>query len=448
MPIEEDVPFGSITPAQGNSNIIPHQAARADLVDVETTRAQAEVQAGFLMAKQFPRNENDSITRIIRSCQRKTLAEQAVYAFPRGGQQITGPTIRLAEVLAQQWGNINFGYRELAESAGMTQVLAYAYDLETNTRSEKVFHVKHTIDTQSGPKVLTSRRDIYEQIANQASRRIRSCVLQIIPGDVCETAMEACAVALEKVEGTNIEERQAKAVEVFKEINVTSKMIEEKFGKKIAALLPADLVVMRRIYQGIRDGISSVDQWFGTESATDKAKAAVAKAAAKKEEEPPKKKATKKKKAAIPKTTADHEAAHAPEPEPEPEPVPEPPEEPEAQEAPEEAPEEPETEPTEEEEEDPGTELTDEEIIEAVTIDTKGRPSNFAKQTQEILAEGISHMLDMGEDAGDAAIQASRAAYNIMTTEYECENLGSMPIGYRVGFLNALRDWVAGFGGE
>jgi hypothetical protein len=419
------------------SAITKLHSPRADLVDVETTRAQAEVQAGFLMAKQFPRDENYAIERIIRSCGRKTLAEQAIYAFPRGGQQITGPSIRLAEVLAQQWGNINFGYRELAEANGITQVLAYCYDLETNTRSEKVFHVKHTIDTKTGPRVLTSRRDIYEQIANQASRRIRSCILQIIPGDVCETAMEACAVALEAVEGTNIKKRQAKAVEVFKEVGVTEDMIETKFGKKVSALLPADLVVMRRIYQGIRDGISSVADWFETESAADKAKLALAEAVGKK------KLAEKKK-----KTTAKKKAEKAPETEPEPETPPDAPEEPEA----EEPAEEPETEPVEEEEEaepeEPRAELTNEEIIEAVTIDTKGRVSNFAKQTQEVLAEGIGHMLDMEVDAEEAAVQASKAAYNIMVTEHDCDKLGSLPLGERAGFLNSLREWVAGFGGE
>lgn len=418
--IEEDTPFGSNIVEHSQGSAITRQP-RADLVDVETTRAQAETQAGFLMAKQFPRSEEHAIVRIVRSCQRKALAEQAVYAFPRGGTQVTGPSIRLAEVLAQQWGNINFGYRELAEAAGVTQVLAYCYDLETNTRSEKVFHVKHTIDTKSGPKVLTSRRDIYEQVANQASRRIRSCILQIIPGDVCETAMEACAVALEDAEGTDLPGRQKAAVEHFKEFGVTKEMIEERFQKKIAALLPADLVVLRRIFQGLRDGMSSVAQWFGTESPTEKAKAAVAKAAG------TKKKTTKKK------------AEKAPEPEEEPETPPDAPEESEAAPAPE-AP------PWEEKPEDPEVEqMTDEEILAAVTIEIGGRPSNFAKQVNGLLAQGIGAMLDMDIEEDEAARQATVAAYNIMTQFSGCENLGSMVIGDRPEFVNALRDWADGF---
>lgn len=432
--INEDVPYGAITPAQGNSSIIQQQS-RADLVDVETTRAQAETQAGFLMAKQFPRIEGQAIERIVRSCQRKALAEQAVYAFPRGGQQVTGPSIRLAEVLAQQWGNINFGYRELAEAAGVTQVLAYCYDLETNTRSEKIFHVKHTIDTKNGPKVLTSRRDIYEQIANQASRRIRSCILQIIPGDVCETAMEACAVALEDDEATDLPARQKAAIKHFEQFGVTQKMIETRFQKKATALLPADLVVLRRIYQGLHDGMSSVSQWFETETATEKAKAAVKKATG----EPKKKKTTKKK------------AEKAPEPEPEPETTdgaPEPPEgdpgpEPPPWEAEEDEPEpEPGPDPEPEPEDEPEVDMDD--VLQAVTVNTKpGRPSNLSTQLEKHMIRGISGLMNSGVEEEDAGNSAALAIYKIVTSKkYGVENVNDLALDDRAGFLGEVSDWA------
>ncbi|WP_256204362.1 hypothetical protein [Planococcus faecalis] len=38
---------------------------------------------------------------------------------------------------------------------GESIALAYAWDLETNTRQEKVFTVKHSIKTKTGMKVLT-----------------------------------------------------------------------------------------------------------------------------------------------------------------------------------------------------------------------------------------------------------------------------------------------------
>ncbi len=46
--------------------------------------------------------------------------------------------------------------------------------------------------TRSGGYKLTDDRDIYELEANMGSRRLRACILQIIPGDVTSAAVAAC----------------------------------------------------------------------------------------------------------------------------------------------------------------------------------------------------------------------------------------------------------------
>lgn len=427
--ILEDVPF------EGGANLAKQDGGDTNLIAAETTRAMQEAQAGFIMAKQFPRHEHDAIVRITRSCQRPTLAEKAMYAFPRGGSQVTGPSIRLAEVLAQQWGNINFGYRELHEGPGMTQVLAYAYDLETNTRAEKVFHVKHVRDTKQGTKTITDRRDLYELIANQAARRIRSCILQIIPGDVVEAAIEASQAALEKHEGGNLDERREKCVEAFKSFDVTKDMIEKRMGKKAHALLPADLVVLRNIHRSLSDGMSSVEQWFPAD-ATERAKEKLQKATEKKD--PPKKKAPKKK------------ATEAPEPPPEPEGDPEPPEEPQDEPEPQEDDEEPESEELEgppDEEEDEDDELDEmiplEDVEEAIALKTgAGRPSNFQIQIENNMVAGMKKLLGTGVSDEDATEIAARSVYTIMKREGECDQINAMPVKNRVAFMNALKDWA------
>lgn len=416
---------------QEGSAIAPYQGAGGDsnLIAAETTRAMQEAQAGFVVAKQFPRDEQRAIERIVRSCQRPTLAEKAQYAFPRGGSQVTGPSIRLAEVLVQHWGNINFGYRELHEAPGMTQVLAYAYDLETNARAEKVFHVKHVRDTRQGPKEITDRRDLYELVANQASRRIRSCILQLIPGDVVEAALEAAAAALEKHEGKDIDERRKNAVKLFAEIDVTEEMIEKRMSKKIKALLPQDLVALRTIYQSLTNGMSSVEQWFPAD-AVDRAKEAVSKAAAKPAPKP--KPAPKKK-------PEPEEPEKAPEPAPEPEPTPEPQEAAEAEEAPEEPQPEPETEDPEAAE---SGDATVEEMSEALTIESKpGRPSNFKKQLEDKMATGVAVLVESGLEEDDAVSVAVSDIYQLLTERYEVDHINDLPVNLRVSFMGALAEW-------
>ena len=106
-------------------------------------RYMQEVQGMVFMAKQFPRNQYDSWEKIKESCKRKTLAESAQYEYPRGGEKVSGPSIRLAEVIAQCWGNMSHGVVELEQKLGESLAMAFAWDLETNTRVEKIFTVKH-----------------------------------------------------------------------------------------------------------------------------------------------------------------------------------------------------------------------------------------------------------------------------------------------------------------
>lgn len=64
-----------------------------------------------------------------------------MYQYLRGGTKVTGPSIRLAEVLAQNWGNLSFGVKELEQRDGESIAMAYTWDLETNvTRNHSEGH--------------------------------------------------------------------------------------------------------------------------------------------------------------------------------------------------------------------------------------------------------------------------------------------------------------------
>ena len=108
--------------------------SRNTQTEMMISRQAQEVQGAMVIAKRFPRDEVESFNRIMQSCKRKSLAESAMYEYPRGGTKVSGPSIRLAEAMAQNWGNIDFGITELEQKNGESQVMAYAWDLETNTR--------------------------------------------------------------------------------------------------------------------------------------------------------------------------------------------------------------------------------------------------------------------------------------------------------------------------
>lgn len=226
-----------------------------------TTRQAQEVQAAMVVAKNFPRDTRQSMNRILEACMRPTLAEAATYEFSRGGSKVYGPSIRLAEAIAQSWGNIDFGFTELDRKERESTVMAYAWDLETNTRQTRVFTVRLQRDTKNGSYALTEERDIYEMIANQASRRVRNCILSLIPGDVIDAALKQCDITLKEQEhGVPIEQRRQDMVAAFEQYNITPEMIAAFCGKKsIEFLDEADLKKMQRTYNSFRDGLVGTD---------------------------------------------------------------------------------------------------------------------------------------------------------------------------------------------
>jgi hypothetical protein len=239
------------------------------VAEVESQRAIAETLAMLQIAKRFPRDPVAAMDRILQACARPGLADVAMYQYARGGQDITGPSIRLAETIAQHWGNFEFGLRELDQRPGESSVEAFAWDLESNTRSSQRFQVRHERHTRSGVTRLTDPRDIYETVANNGSRRVRARILAIIPGDVVEAAIAQCDTTLR----TRIEitpETIESLVNKFGALGVSRKALEGKIQRRIEAITPALVVNLGKIYNSIKDGMSAPGDWFEIEQVEEK----------------------------------------------------------------------------------------------------------------------------------------------------------------------------------
>lgn len=244
-----------------SSTIAPAAQHQNAVAESTSAREIAEVQAAMAIAKRFPRDPREAMDRILNACTRPTLAEKALYSYSRGGTDITGPSIRLAEAMAQAWGNMQIGIRELSQENGTSTVEAFAWDIETNTRQSKVFQVSHIRHTKQGSKLLTDPRDIYENVANNGARRLRACILGIIPGDVTEAAVMQCEETA-TVSADVSPEGIKVMLKTFAEIGVTKDQIEAKIQSHIEAIRPAQKVNLKKIYNSIRDGMSKPEDWF------------------------------------------------------------------------------------------------------------------------------------------------------------------------------------------
>jgi hypothetical protein len=230
---------------------------------VEQARAVAEVQAAVIVAQQVPRQMPAVMAAMEEACSQTDLAKRAFFRFPRGGSSITGPSIHLARELARVFGNIQYGIHELRRDdvGRYSEMQAWAWDVQTNTRTNTTFVVPHKRDKRGGPEVLTDLRDIYESNANQGARRVREMIFAILPSWFTERAKSLCLQTLEDGGGKPVAQRVADAVKAFEALGVKPQRLEQRFGTS-STWGPLDLAQLEVVHTSLRQGTVSIDEEF------------------------------------------------------------------------------------------------------------------------------------------------------------------------------------------
>lgn len=241
---------------------IPADTINQGTVAIEASRAIAEAQGKLVIAKRFPRNEVTAYANAMQVCQRKGMADKAFYAYPRSGQTIEGPTIRFAEELARCWGNIDYGIKELSQDDGKSELQAYAWDLETNTMSVQNFTNPHQREVRGKMQTLTSQRDIYENNANMAARRMRARILAILPSWFVDDCIAECKRTLAGQSDVPLIDRVKKMVVQFAKFGVSQEMIEKRLKHKVENMTADDFAEYIGIFNAIKGGESKVVEWF------------------------------------------------------------------------------------------------------------------------------------------------------------------------------------------
>lgn len=231
---------------------------------VEQSRAVAEVQSAIVVARQFPRVVTESLQAMRDACKLEALAERAFFRYSRGGGQITGPSVNLARELARCWGNVQYGITELRrdDREGISEMQAWAWDVETNTRSVNTFVVPHLRDTRDGQKRLTDVRDIYENNANNGARRLREAIFAILPAWFTEEAKELCMATLRDGGGKPLAQRVADAIAAFGKLGVTAPELERKLGRASKDWTELDVATLTTVYRSLQRGETTREEEF------------------------------------------------------------------------------------------------------------------------------------------------------------------------------------------
>lgn len=247
----------------------PQASAASEATKVEQQRAIAEVQAAVLVAQQVPRDLARCMADLGQSCRQRSLAERAFYRYSRAGSQVTGASVHLAREVARCFGNIDYGIKEMsrdpqAGAHGQSEMMAYAWDQQTNVRASNSFIVpweRHT--RNSGVSGLTDPRDLYENNANMGARRMREAIFSVIPKWVSEQAEAWCHDTLQRGDSDKpFPQLVSEVIKAFESKRVTRAMLEAKIGRVSGAWLPADVATLRVVWTSLERGEVTIGDEF------------------------------------------------------------------------------------------------------------------------------------------------------------------------------------------
>lgn len=242
-----------------NAEIIKTEQVSTEMI-YQQDKAQIDTQ--IATAKAYPRDLKKAVEdSIFTATLDLETASSCNYALPRGGKTINGPSVHLALILAQNWGNLRIEAKIAAIEKTSITSQAVCFDLEKNIAIK--VEVKRSIMTKSG-RMNDDMITVTGNAANSIS--LRNAILKVIPKAVVDKVSKSAKQLItgDISDETKFIKKRNSVLDGFKNTyGVTEQEVLETIGKPSTANITADDIVTLIGYaQSIKDGDSTADLIF------------------------------------------------------------------------------------------------------------------------------------------------------------------------------------------
>ena len=204
----------------------------------------------------------------------EVTADECIYALPRAGKTIEGPSIRFAEILLYAWRNIDAGTRPIMEERDTLTAQGVFRDLERNNRVTR--EVSRRIVDSKGRRY---NADMITTTSNAAaSIALRNAIFNGIP----RALWWGIYLEVRKVvagDSKTFANKRAETLQALQKVGVSLEMVLAKYGHKGLDDISTDNVVeLRGLRNGIRDGEITPEEAFKPLAVEDDTPAATSRA--------------------------------------------------------------------------------------------------------------------------------------------------------------------------
>lgn len=226
------------------------------------TRGEIDVQIST--AKRYPRSlKTFKDKALAMATLDEETAESCMYALPRGGKTIDGPSARMAEVLQSAYGNMRIAGSIVDVADKVVVARGICWDLENNVA--KSVEVRRRITKKDGKRF----DDDMITVASNAAISIatRNVVLQIIPQSFWRPIYLACRQIVAG-DAKTLSARREAMIDHFMKMGVLPDKVFASIDVRGVEDITLDhLVTLKGVASAIKNGETSIDNAFDMDGA-------------------------------------------------------------------------------------------------------------------------------------------------------------------------------------
>ena len=222
---------------------------------------KAEIDQLVSTARAFPRSLKHVQTRIMSMATLdEESAEECIYALPRGGKPIRGPSIRFAEILKQSYGNCQSAARVVHVDKAEMYVEAEGVFIDLETNSKSTARVRRRISGKNG-RVYND--DMIIVTGNAAcSIAMRNAILAGVPKPLWRRAYEQVQATITG-DVTTLSENREKAFKALAAFGVKPEQVFVALGVEGVEDITVDhIATLRGMYSALKNGEATVEEMF------------------------------------------------------------------------------------------------------------------------------------------------------------------------------------------
>ena len=251
------------------------------LINNNGVLARAELDVQISTAKAYPRNTSQCVDYAMQlATLDEATAQSCFYCLPRKEKdgtkkEIRGASIRLAEIMANAWGNIHAATRIIENDGRHITAEGVAWDLQANVKISMQNKVSIRFGEKDGKGGYTANADMQTVLSNAASAKaLRNAIFKVVPKALVDRVLEK-AMAFSVGDQKTLISKVTEVVDKLSKMGIDKeKMLAYYDHSSISEFTAEDLRSLIGVGTAIKEKHIKIEEVFDTQSDTSSLSAA------------------------------------------------------------------------------------------------------------------------------------------------------------------------------